>query len=155
MTEFDLYAFADLLYNGGQELPPVNDRPREWAKAVNDLICKRLDLPKGPFWGPNFKEQQKNPVYKIGGPGSVGLQSIYGIQNLVELRNEIRSRGIELFCWPFDGWDLPSSGHVLVEIYPKLFKNKTKRAGYWIGLIQTISRWNQEMNYSGHRWKDG
>lgn len=140
----------DLLYNGGQELPPVNDRPREWAKAVNDLICKRLDLPKGPFWGPNFKEQQKSPefpfkswnmkekrlveervpqtkpVYKIGGPGSVGLQSIYGIQNLVELRNEIRSRGIELFCWPFDGWDLPSSGHMLVEIYPKLFNKKSK-----------------------------
>lgn len=140
----------DLLYNGGQELPPVNDRPREWAKAVNDLICKRLGLPKGPFWGPNFKEQQKSPefpfkswnmkekrlveervpqtkpVYKIGGPGSVGLQSIYGIQNLVELRNEIRSRGIELFCWPFDGWDLPSSGHMLVEIYPKLFNKKSK-----------------------------
>lgn len=140
----------DLIYNGGQELPPVNDKPREWAKAVNDLICKRLDLPKGPFWGPNFKEQQKSPefpfkswnmkekrlveervpqtkpVYKIGGPGSVGLQSIYGIQNLVELRNEIRSRGIELFCWPFDGWDLPSSGHVLVEIYPKLFNKKSK-----------------------------
>ncbi len=107
-------------------------------------------MPKGPFRGPNFKDQQKNPefpfkswnmkekrlveeripqtkpIYKIGGIGSVGLQSLYGIQNLVELRNEIRSRGIELFCWPFDGWDLPSSGHVLVEIYPKLFNKKSK-----------------------------
>ncbi len=140
----------DLLCNNGQELTSINDRPREWAKAANDLICKKLDLPKGPFWGPHFKDQLKNPefpfkswnmkekrlveervpqtkpVYKIGGNGSVGLQSLYGIQNLVELRKEIKSRSIELFCWPFDGWNVPSSGHVLVEIYPKLFNKKSK-----------------------------
>lgn len=69
MTEFDLYAFAD--YSGSKSeyqqrkaiALSVNDRPREWAKAVNDLICNRLDLPKGPFWGPNFKDQQKNPEF--------------------------------------------------------------------------------------------
>ncbi len=140
----------DLLCNSGQGLPQVKDGPREWAKAVNDLICKRLDLPKGPFWGPHFKDQlkypefpfksmnmkekrlveervpQTKPVYKIGGNGSVGLQSLYGIQNLFEILNEIRNRSIELFCWPFDGWNLPSSGHVLVEIYPKLFNKKSK-----------------------------
>ena len=33
---------------------------------------------------------------------------------------------MELFCWPFDGWELPSNGHVLVEIYPGLFNKNSK-----------------------------
>lgn len=40
----------DILCYGTQELPPVNDKPREWAKSANDCICKRLNLKKGgPF----------------------------------------------------------------------------------------------------------
>lgn len=144
----------DLLYygmHGTQELPSVNDKPREWAKAANDRICKRLNIKTGgPFWGPYFKDQQTDPkfpfektilkekrlteercpktkpIYKIGGIGAVGLQSLYGIQHLAKLCYDLKDRGIELFCWPFDGWNFPSSGHMLVEMYPALVNKKEK-----------------------------
>ncbi|VVB85801.1 Uncharacterised protein [uncultured archaeon] len=141
----------DLLCYGTKELPPVNDKPREWALAANDFICKRLNIKAGgPFWGPNFKYQVTNPkffekttrlkekrlterrcpktkpIYKIGGIGTVGLQSLYGIQHLTKLLYDLKDRGIELFCWPFDGWDFPSSGHLLVEMYPALVNEKEK-----------------------------
>ncbi len=141
----------DLLCNGTKELPPVNDKPREWAKAANDCICKRLNIiTGGPFWGPLFKYQETDPkffekttrlkekrltedrcpktkpIYKIGGKGTVGLQSLFGIQHLAKLRYDLKDVGIELFCWPFDGWDFPSSGHMLVEMYPGLVNEKEK-----------------------------
>lgn len=140
----------ELLCNGAQELKPVNDKPREWAKAANDCICKQLNLKGGPFWGPNFKYQETDPkfpfectplkekrlaeeicsrtktIYKIGGIGTVGLQSLYGIQYIARLRQDLKTNGIKLFCWPFDGWELPSSGHVIVEIYPALVNKGLK-----------------------------
>lgn len=146
----------DLLCKGTHELPSVGDNPRDWAEVANYLICKRLKLPKGqkgPFWGPHssqltkpefpfsdiFKEKRlaeekcsktksihPKSIYQIGGNGAVGLQSLYGIQNLAKLRHDLKNSDIELFCWPFDGWELPSSGHVLIEIYPRLFNKKFK-----------------------------
>lgn len=141
----------DILCFGTKELIPVNNRPREWAKSANDCICKRLNLRKGgPFWGSHFKYQetdprfpfastpikekriteercpQTKPIYKIGGNGTVGLQSLFGIQHIAKLRLDLKDRGIKLFCWPFDGWDFPSSGHILVEMYPALVNKKEK-----------------------------
>ncbi len=140
----------DLLCCGTKELPPVNDDLRGWAKAANDCICKRLNIESGgPFWGPNFKYQEidpnfpftirlkqkrlteercprTKPIYKIGGNGTVGLQSLYGIQHLARLRHDLKVRGIEIFCWPFDGWDFPPGGHVLVEMYPGHINKKEK-----------------------------
>ncbi len=139
----------DLLCNGTQELRHVNDEPREWAKIANSIVCKHLKTNgRGPFWGPHsnqltkpkfpfnetFKERRlveeicskTKSIYQIGGAGAVGLQSLYGIQHLAKLRHDLKINGIELFCWPFDGWDLPSKCHVLVEIYPRLFNKKTK-----------------------------
>lgn len=147
----------DLLFSGTFELQSVlENNAREWAKTANDLICKRLELQNGPFWGPFsyqvtkpafpfgnmtfkdkrliFKERRfveeicikTKSIYQIGGIGSVGLQSVYGIQNLAKLRHDLKNVDIKLFCWPFDGWDLPSNGHVLVEIYPALVNKGLK-----------------------------
>jgi|SRR3990170_8083342 len=145
-TEWDSWdRLLDFLCNGISELPPVDDKPREWAEAIN----KKLNTGNGgPFWGPNFSHQEKDPrfrfepikqkrlveeripmtkpIYKIGGIGSVGLQSLYGIQHIAKLKYELKINDIELFCWPFDGWDLPPGGHVLVEIYPGLFNRISK-----------------------------
>ena len=136
---------------GTKELPPINDDPREWAKICNKLIHDKTGIStNGPFWGPHFKSQIKNPrfpfentklkekriaeeqckstkpIYKIGGNGAVGLQSLFGISHLARLRNYCKINGIKLSCWPFDGWEMPSDGHVMVEIYPRLF-NKGKK----------------------------
>ncbi len=140
----------DLLCHGTSELPSVNNEPREWAKAANDCICKRLSLSKGPFWGPNFVYQNTNPkfpfdktplkekrlseeriprtkpIYKIGGIGSVGLQSLYGIQHLAWLMQDLENNSIKLFRWPYDGWELPFKGHVLIEVYPSLVNEGLK-----------------------------
>lgn len=119
---------------------------RGWAARMNELFRVRHGVETGgPFWGPNFKLQGKRPpfpyaelgmserrlveercrkmkpIYQIGGAGTVGLQAIYGIAYLARLRRFCRERGIPLFAWPFDGWDLPTEGHVLVEVYPTLF----------------------------------
>ena len=139
----------DLLCSGKGELTPVNDKPREWAELMNNIICKKSNVDTGgPFWGPHFRSQEKDPkfrfdaikqkrlteeripstkpIYKIGGNGSVGLQSLYGIQHIAKIRNKLKRNNVELFCGPFDGWELPSNGHVLIEIYPGLFKKNSK-----------------------------
>ncbi|MEW6662104.1 MAG: hypothetical protein AB1447_06915 [Bacillota bacterium] len=66
------------------------------------------------------RQTDMKPIFKIGGPGSVGLQSIAGIPHLYSIKAECKRLGLPLFCWPFDGWDCPSEGHILVEIYPRL-----------------------------------
>lgn len=140
-----------LLCCGTDELPPVNDSPREWAGICNRLISEKTCLTcGGPFWGPNFRFQIKDPkfpyhstllnekrlteercrstkpIFKLGGIGSVGLQSLFGIQHIAKLRHFCRKNRIELFCWPFDGWDIPTEGHLMVEIYPALFNSGIK-----------------------------
>jgi hypothetical protein len=134
-----------LLQQGGAGLPPVGEAPRVWAQQANQRIAALTGVDGGgPFWGPNFI-QRKNPqfpfgttrlverrvteaserrmktIYQIGGAGAVGLQALFGIGYLARLRTWCREQGIFLFAWPFDGWELPEYGHVLVEVYPTLF----------------------------------
>lgn len=124
--------------------------PKDWAAAANQLISERCGTSSGPFWGPGFAAQPTDPkfpfaktslnerrlveerspsmkpLFKLGGHGSVGLQSLCGIPYLAALRSACREANIELFCWPFDGWELPESGHVLVEVYPRLCNSGKK-----------------------------
>lgn len=122
---------------------------REWASRVNEQIKKRLQVDYGPFWGPHFQEvrnpnfpfhttgmkerrlveencRKMKPIYQIGGNGSVGLQALYGIAYLARLRKYCKEQNIPFFCWPFDGWQLPTRGHVWMEVYPTLY-NQGKR----------------------------
>ncbi|MCX7569231.1 hypothetical protein OS242_04600 [Tumebacillus sp. DT12] len=139
-----------LLVQGGHGLPPIGDVPREWAMAANRRIGELIGIDSGgPFWGANFA-QLKNPrfphdatplrnrrlveercprmkpLYQIGGNGAVGLQALFGIGRLARLRTYCREREIPLFFWPFDGFEPPDHGHVLVEVYPTLFNHGTR-----------------------------
>lgn len=122
---------------------------REWAARVNEQMEMRLQTEHGPFWGPHFKQSRNpkfpfetmqmkerrlveekcrkmKPIYQIGGNGAVGLQALYGIGYLARLRVYCKEQNIPLFCWPYDGWELPTHGHVWVEVYPTLY-NQGKR----------------------------
>jgi hypothetical protein len=133
--------------------------PRHWAAEINRHIVEQWSLPVGPFWGPHFtplkrtfpyglETQGPTPCtlheyrlverqtagmksfYQIGGAGSVGLQSLYGIYYLDEFMEQCRIEGICLHAWPYDGWGVPNEGHMLVEVYPTLYLkgNKQKRS---------------------------
>jgi hypothetical protein len=134
-------------------LPPICEDPssnvRLWAEAANNRIIYRLDKSNGPFWGPNFSrptdplffhpgglpfEEYRlvekrlpgcKPVFKIGGHGSVGLQSLCGIPLLFHLRTECLKQNIPLHFWPFDGWHC-NRGHVVVEWYPSIYNKGQK-----------------------------
>lgn len=129
-------------------LPPVEEEPvsnaREWAHKANGRIIGRLRTKIGPFWGPHFPSQPTDPrfpfspdafekfrsvenrltsfkpIFQLGGQGTVGLQSLCGIPHLFYLCNNCFHHKIALHCWPFDGWDLDSTAHVLVEWYPAI-----------------------------------
>jgi hypothetical protein len=67
------------------------------------------------------------PIFKIGGEGSVGLQSLCGIPYLYHLRTTCAQQKVDFHCWPFDGWEPEESAHCLVEWYPALY-NEEKRS---------------------------
>jgi hypothetical protein len=111
---------------------------------MNALIAARLGTDAGPFWGPHFapsrrefpfaREAARLPerrvtetrrpgmksAYQLGGAGSVGLQSLFGMARLHELLRSCEDAGIPLHCWPFDGWTPPPHKHVMVEVYPTI-----------------------------------
>lgn len=132
---------------GVSGLPAIIEEPqsnaRLWADSANKNITESLSSPSGPFWGANFS-QAKDPrffsrcippfqqyrlveyrlpgcksIFKIGGQGSVGLQSLCGIPLLERLQSLCLERGIPLHAWPFEGWN-PTKNNVLVEWYPAI-----------------------------------
>jgi len=129
------------------DLPPITEEPksnaRQWANMANHRIAKLLGMSGGPFWGPNFYQatdphfqflhapfeefrlvekcvRGSKPIFKIGGQGAVGLQSLCGMPHLFRFRARCAQEHVELHCWPFDGWNPSSSTHVLVEWYPAI-----------------------------------
>lgn len=121
---------------------------RQWADAANKRISCRMGIAIGPFWGPHFSQaknphfpfsqacfQEKRlvdqrvknihlknsqPIFKVGGGGSVGLQSLCGIPCLSRIRTDCLRQNVPLCFWPFDGWELRGYRHVLVEWYPAI-----------------------------------
>ena len=65
-------------------------------------------------------------VFQLGGAGSVGLQSLYGMHHLAAIINFAKTLNNPLHCWPFDGIEIPSGSHVLVEIYPGFYNADIK-----------------------------
>lgn len=124
--------------------------PREWARAANAQISCQLDLKQGPFWGSRFgpkpeagmfrsfdlpdggsfmlhdrrlvemRYRRLKPGYQVGGIGSVGQQTLYGILYLRELLRLCREEGMAVHVWPQHGARIPETGHVAVEVYPTL-----------------------------------
>lgn len=60
------------------------------------------------------------PGYQLGGIGSVGQQTLYGILYLRELLRLCRQKGVAVHVWPQDGCRIPEASHVAVEVYPTL-----------------------------------
>lgn len=126
--------------------------PRTWARAANEAVELALGTANGPFWGTRFagrpgeelygehrlqggtgfrfrerrlvEEQFRRlkPAYQIGGIGTVGQQSLYGIFYLRELLRRCGQEGIRIHVWPQDGLGIPADPgcHVAVEVYPTL-----------------------------------
>ncbi len=124
--------------------------PREWGRVANNQISRQLDIKEGPFWGSRFgpkpdagifraytlpdgrpfvlhdrrlvemRYRRLKPGYQVGGIGSVGQQTLYGILYLRELLALCRKVGIALHVWPQHGAGIPETGHMAVEVYPTL-----------------------------------
>lgn len=144
---------AQGMADGVPGLPQVVEEPksnaREWAEVANNQIARQLGCSVGPFWGPNFSQakdpgffrSQKlpfdeyrivekrlpgcKPIFKIGGRGSVGLQSLCGIPGLFRLRSICSAQKIPMHFWPFDGWDFRGT-HTVVEWYPAIYNKGQK-----------------------------
>lgn len=130
--------------------------PQNFAQTVNTYLKNTLRVPGegGPFWGPSFPFQKTKPrfpyetyspekrlveqncllwqgkhmksIYQLGGHGSVGLQSLYGIAYLGQLLRVCHENAIPIFAWPFDGWLPPFDHHVLLEVYPTLYNREAR-----------------------------
>ncbi len=141
------------LAEGVPQLPAIVEKPepnaREWADIANKKLARSLQLGMGPFWGPNFDQAKDprfpyskapfreyrlaeqrgpgfKPIFKIGGQGSVGLQSLCGMPYLHQIKTTCTQQKAPLHCWPFDGWDPEGSAHCLVEWYPALYNDEPK-----------------------------
>jgi len=139
--------------NGLAQLPAIEEKPesnaRRWAEIVNQKIARRFEIGAGPFWGPSFFQQKDprfpfskasfseyrlaerrgpgfKPIFKIGGQGAVGLQSLCGMPYLHHIRTTCLQQKAPLHCWPFDGWEPEGPAHFLVEWYPALYNEGAK-----------------------------
>jgi hypothetical protein len=143
--------------------------PIGWAAEANHIIRRKYKIPAGPFWGPAFIAKKKpaidfsrlpfaekrlveqiyprmKTVFQLGGIGSVGLQSLYGIGNLARLVTRCTDQDIPLHCWPYDGWHIPEDHHLLTEIYPGYY-NSGKKSDL-NDTVETI-RWFQKKITAG------
>lgn len=135
-------------------LPAVVEKPesnaRRWAELANKKISGgHLGVKVGPFWGPNhsqsinpefpfskvaFNEYRLTekrgpgfkPIFKVGGQGSVGLQSLCGMPYLFQIRTTCLQQKVGFHCWPFEGWGPEGSKHFMVEWYPALYNQGQK-----------------------------
>lgn len=62
-------------------------------------------------------------VFDYIGPG-VAFSTMAGIAQLAFMRRRFRELEAPVHFWPFDGFELPASGSVIVEIYPAIFSRQ-------------------------------
>ena len=138
---------------GSLNIPSIVEEPssnaRKWAEIANEVIIRKLKTDSGPFWGPNFIQDKDprffihqthhfnecrlveqrltrcKPIFKIGGHGTVGLQSLCGIPLLHSFVSKCITENIPLHEWPFVGWDT-NEGNMLVEWYPAIYNTGKK-----------------------------
>ncbi len=162
------------LADGAGNLPAISEKPesnaRRWAELANRAIAGRVEVSTGPFWGPGFaqskdpsfpfsrspfgqfrivekKKPSFKPIFKIGGQGSVGLQSLCGIPYLHHIRTTCSQQKVPLLCWPFDGWDPKGSNHIIAEMYPALYNQGPKSHE---SDASAFVDWAGKMDESGH-----
>ena len=66
-------------------------------------------------------------VFQFGVNGSVAHSSQAGLPWLRYIRSELRKAEVEVYFWPFDGWNIPKGTSVIAEVYPALWNKQFKR----------------------------
>lgn len=86
-------------------------------------------------------------VFDCNGPG-VACSTFAGLPWLLRIREE---HGDRVFFWPFDGWDPPADRHVIVEVYPSLFRNRYRDSGLQGDELDAyaVARWLKDMDGRG------
>jgi hypothetical protein len=138
-----------------------------------------MEFTGGPLWGPHFiplkhtfpyefkvhepsipftlhehrlverRAVGMKTFYQIGGAGSIGLQSLHGMYHLHELLERCKREGIPLYAWPYDGWNVPDEGHLLVEVYPTLYLKGSKAKRSDAGDAAACTAWVSEQDRQG------
>lgn len=140
----------------------------------------------GPFWGPSFSFSRTRPtvqqpfsplrltdlsarrhgypassVFQLGGHGSVGLQSLFGMRHVALLREWCELADIPLHLWPFDGIVPREGTHVLMEVYPAMWNHgvKTDVRDAQETAMGLARQFRERRKYFGHeedqmQWKD-
>lgn len=87
-------------------------------------------------------------VFHFDVPGSVAKSTHAGLPWLRYMRGMLGER---LWCWPFDGWDVPADVSVLAEAYPSLWKGKFAVDGLSSDQqdAYTVAAWLQQADRSG------
>ena len=80
--------------------------------------------------------------------GSVAKSTHSGLPWLQHIRQHY---GDKVFFWPFDGWTPPPDRHVIVEVYPSLFRNRYRRAGLKGDALDAfaVAQWLEDMDGRG------
>jgi hypothetical protein len=141
--------FIKMVHQGIMPFDGLGKNPRNWATDINKILQKKYKISSGPFWGPHFSPLKKpagifdslpfaekrivegklprmKPIFQLGGIGSVGLQSLYGIWHLSNIISFADDNHIPLHCWPYAGIKVPMDKHVLIEIYPGFYNKEIK-----------------------------
>jgi hypothetical protein len=141
--------FMAMVAYGRQPFNGMDSNPRSWAAKINATLIAKFGIAHGPFWGPGFTQLKKprniysclpfterrhievrlprlKSIFQLGGVGSVGMQSLYGMYHLAGIVEDCNKSNIPLHCWPFDGWQIPENGHVAIEIYPGYYNQGLK-----------------------------
>ena len=86
-------------------------------------------------------------VFNIHGPG-VACSTFAGIPWLLRIR---QSCGDRVFFWPFYGWTPDSTKHVIVEVYPALFKNRYRSTDLIGDALDAfaVAQWLKETDKNG------
>jgi hypothetical protein len=165
----DWRQWLDLIQHGPLSLKTADGDPRIWAQMINRIIGLKYHTTDGPFWGPGFITSKKprfdfsvtpfnerrlieqriprtQPVFKIGGAGSVGLQSLHGLYHLSVLEEALRCAQIAPFFWPQDGFDPPPDQPVITEIYPAIINQGLKSD---LRDAESGARWLKESDHDG------
>jgi hypothetical protein len=87
-------------------------------------------------------------VFAWNGQGNVAYSTHAGIPWLRYIRQQV---GKKVHFWPFDGWKVPESKSVIVEVYPAIFKKRypQKSRNLHEQDAYAVARWMKELDKGG------
>ncbi|CAN5910395.1 hypothetical protein BH23PLA1_BH23PLA1_31040 [soil metagenome] len=87
-------------------------------------------------------------VFRFEGHGTIAKATHAGIPWLRTIRREA---GDQVHVWPFDGWDVPESKSVLVEVHAAIVKQRYPREGRtnYQHAAYSVARWLSEIDRRG------